>query len=45
MSVVVRGMDMPEDCIDCKIKQYDEYAEGFYKMLCEWLGLNAEDES
>ena len=30
-----------------KLASFDseEYAEGFYKMLCEWLGLNVEDES
>ena len=36
MSVVVRGMDMPENCIDCEIKQYDEYEDD---CVCPFSGV------
>ena len=36
MSVVVRGMEMPENCWECKIKQYDEYEEAY---VCPFSGV------
>ena len=33
-------------CVMQKIASFDseEYAEGFYKMLCKWFGLEQEDK-
>ena len=36
MSVIVRGMEMPETCIDCEIKQYDEYEDD---CVCPFSGV------
>ena len=36
MSVLVRGMEMPENCMDCKIKQYDEYEDD---CICPFSGV------
>lgn len=41
MSVIVKGMKMPENCMNCKIKQYDEFdcVKGF------WLCWDDEQEA
>lgn len=36
MSVLVKGMEMPKNCMDCKIKQYDEF--GNYHV-CPFSGV------
>lgn len=36
MSVLIRGMEMPENCLDCKIKQYDEYEDD---CICPFSGV------
>ena len=36
MSVVVKGMEMPENCMDCKIKQYNEYED---YCVCPFSGV------
>ena len=36
MSVIVKGMEMPECCMDCKIKQYDEYEDD---CVCPFSGV------
>ena len=42
MSVLIRGIEMPENCLDCKIKQYSRY-EGecvcpFSRVACLSIG-------
>lgn len=42
MSVLIKGMEMPENCMDCKIKQYSRY-EGecvcpFSRVACLSIG-------
>ena len=36
MSVLIKGMKMPENCMDCKIKQYDEL-ENYH--VCPFSGV------
>lgn len=36
MSVLIKGMEMPENCMDCKIKQYDEYEDD---CICPFSGV------
>ena len=36
MSVLIKGMEMPENCMDCKIKQYDEYEND---CICPFSGV------
>lgn len=43
MSVIVKGMKMPENCMECKIKQYVDYESDycvcpFSEVMCLSIG-------
>ena len=43
MSVLIKGMDMPNNCRECKLTFDDTVDESYWFMRCVWSGHIVED--